>query len=38
MDEKYVQIIGLKPEGRRPLGGPRRGWKNIKIDLKEAGL
>jgi hypothetical protein len=24
------------PEGKRPLGGPRRGWvDNIKMDLRE---
>jgi hypothetical protein len=28
-----------KPEGKRPLGGPRRRWvDNIKMDLKEIGL
>jgi hypothetical protein len=27
-----------KPEGRRPLGRPRRRWKdNIKMDLREVG-
>jgi hypothetical protein len=27
-----------KPEGKRPLGGPRRGWEdNIKMDLEEVG-
>jgi hypothetical protein len=27
-----------KPEGKRPLGRPRRGWvDNIKIDLSEVG-
>jgi hypothetical protein len=27
-----------KPEGKRPLGGPRSGWvDNIKMDLKEVG-
>jgi hypothetical protein len=27
-----------KPEGKRPLGKPRRRWmNNIKIDLKEIG-
>ena len=27
-----------KPEGRRPLGRPKRRWKdNIKIDLREMG-
>jgi hypothetical protein len=27
-----------KPEGKRPLGRPRRRWENnIKIDLREIG-
>jgi hypothetical protein len=27
-----------KPEGRRPLGGPRRRWlDNIRMDLVEVG-
>jgi hypothetical protein len=27
-----------KPEGRRPLGRPRRRWEdNIKTDLREVG-
>jgi hypothetical protein len=27
-----------KPEGRRPLGRPRRRWvDNIKVDLEEVG-
>jgi len=30
-------LVG-KPEGRRPLGRPRRRWEdNTKIDLKEVG-
>ena len=30
-------LVG-KPEGKRPLGRPRRRWEdNIKIDLKEVG-
>jgi hypothetical protein len=29
-------IFSGKPEGRRPLGIPRRGWEdNIKMDLRE---
>jgi hypothetical protein len=28
-----------KPEGRRPLGRPRRRWKDIiKMDLREIGF
>jgi hypothetical protein len=27
-----------KPEGKRPLGRPRRRWEdNVKIDLRETG-
>jgi hypothetical protein len=32
---KYRALVG-KPEGRRPLGRPRRRWEdNIKMDLRE---
>jgi hypothetical protein len=34
----YMLLVG-KPEGKRPLGRPRRRWiDNIKIDLLEIGL
>jgi hypothetical protein len=33
----YRILVG-KPEGKRPLGIPRRRWVgNIKIDLREIG-
>jgi hypothetical protein len=33
----YRILVG-KPEGRRPLGRPRRRWvDNIKMDLRETG-
>ena len=33
----YRVLVG-KPEGKRPLGRPRRRWKdNIKMDLREVG-
>jgi len=33
----YRVLVG-KPEGRRPLGRPRRGWvDNIRMDLQEVG-
>ena len=33
----YRVLVG-KPEGKRPLGRPRRRWEdNIKMDLKEVG-
>jgi hypothetical protein len=32
------RILEGKPEGMRPLGGPRRRWvDNIKMDLREIG-
>jgi len=32
------RVLVRKPEGKRPLGRPRRRWKdNIKIDLQEVG-
>jgi hypothetical protein len=27
----------VKPEGKRPLGRPRRRWVNIIMDLREIG-
>jgi hypothetical protein len=39
MGEKRAvyRVLVKKPEGRRPLGRPRRRWEdNIKIDLQEA--
>jgi hypothetical protein len=34
----YRALVG-KPEGRIPLGRPRRRWEdNIKMDLQEIGL
>ena len=33
----YRLLVG-KPEGKRPLGGPRCRWEdNIKMDLQEVG-
>jgi hypothetical protein len=33
----YRVLVG-KPEGRRPLGRPRRTWEdNIRMDLQEVG-
>jgi hypothetical protein len=29
-------LVG-KPEGRRPLGRPRRRWSDIRMDLVEVG-
>jgi len=34
----YRVLLG-KPEGRRPLGRPRRRWvDNIRLDLQEVGM
>jgi hypothetical protein len=36
---KSYRILVGKPEGRKPLGRPRRRWvDNIKMDLREIGL
>ena len=35
-DRGVYRVVFGKPEGRRPLGGPRRRWvDNIRIDLHE---
>jgi hypothetical protein len=38
-EKRYAyRILVGKPEGKRPLGGPRRRWvDNINIDLREIG-
>ena len=37
--ESCAQGSGGKPEGKRPLGRPRRRWEdNIKMDLQEVGV
>jgi hypothetical protein len=34
----YRLLVG-RPEGKRPLGRPRRRWEdNIKMDLREIGI
>ena len=36
--ERGAQVLVGKPEGKRPLGRPRRRWDdNIKMDLQEVG-
>ena len=32
----YRVLVG-KPEGKRPLGRPRRRWMDIRMDLQEVG-
>ena len=35
--EAYRVLVG-KPEGKRPLGRPRRRWvDNVRMDLQEVG-
>ena len=37
-DRVVHRVLVGKPEGKRPLGRPRRRWKyNIKMDLQEVG-
>jgi len=37
-EEGCIQGLVGKPEGKRPLGRPRRKWEdNIKMDLQEVG-
>jgi hypothetical protein len=34
----YRVLVG-RPEGKRPLGRPRRGWEdNIKLNVREIGI
>jgi hypothetical protein len=36
--ERREQVLGGNLEGKRPLGRPRRRWKNnIKNDLQDVG-
>ena len=37
-EEKVYRVLVGKPEGKRPLGRPRRRWEdNIKMDLQDVG-
>jgi hypothetical protein len=34
-----AEVFVRKPEGKRPLGRPRRRWEdNIKMDLQKVGV
>jgi hypothetical protein len=36
---KVYKVLVGKPEGKRPLGRPRRRWEDgIRTDIKETGL
>ena len=30
-------VLVVKPDGKIPLGRPRRRWEDIKMDLREVG-
>ena len=37
-ERALYRLLVMKPEGKRPLGRPRRRWEdNIKMDLQEVG-
>jgi hypothetical protein len=37
--ERCLQVLIGRPEGKRPLGRPRRRWEdNIKLDLRKIGI
>jgi hypothetical protein len=38
-ERKVYKVLVGKPEGRRPLGRPRRRWEDgVRMDLRETGL
>jgi hypothetical protein len=38
-ERKVYKILVGKPEGKRPLGRPRRRWEDgVRMDLRETGL
>jgi hypothetical protein len=38
-ERELYNVLVRKPEGRRPLGRPRRRWEDgIRMDLREIGL
>jgi hypothetical protein len=38
-ERKVYKVLVGKPEGKRPLGRPRRRWENgIRMDFREIGL
>ena len=36
-DRGVHRVLAGKPEGKRPLGRPRRRWEDNKMDLQEVG-
>jgi hypothetical protein len=38
-ERKVHMVLAGKPEGKRPLGRPRRRWEDgVRMDLREIGL
>ena len=38
LGEGLYRVLAVKPEGKKPLGRPRRRWvDNIRTDLQEVG-
>jgi hypothetical protein len=38
-ERKVYKVLAVKPEGKIPLGRPRRRWEDgIRMDLRETGL
>jgi hypothetical protein len=37
-ERKEYKVLMEKPEGKRPLGRPRRRWEDIRMDLGEICL
>jgi hypothetical protein len=38
-ERKVYKVLVGKPEGKRPLGRPRRMWEDgVRMDLREIGL
>jgi hypothetical protein len=38
-ERKVYRVLVGKPEGKRPLGRPRRRWEDgVRMDLREIGL
>jgi hypothetical protein len=38
-ERKVYKVLVIKPEGKRPLGRPRRKWEDgIRMDLRDIGL
>jgi hypothetical protein len=38
-ERKVYKVLAGKPEGKRPLGRPRRRWEDgIRMDLRDIGL